>query len=55
MRVDVDAAFGGGVTGLGRVKVTPLGEVPCQETESATGELNPSSESTVTTEFPDDP
>jgi len=55
VRVDVVAAFAGGVTGLGRVKVTPLGEVPCQETDNATGELKPSCESTVTTELPDDP
>ena len=53
--VDVAAAFAGGVIGLGRLNVTPLGAVPSHETDKATGELKPSCERTVTTELPDDP
>ena len=55
VRVDVAAAFCGGVMGLGRVNVMPLGAVLSHDTAKATGELNPSCERTVIIEFPDDP
>ena len=53
--VDVPTAFGGGVTGLGRLKVTPLGAVPSHDTVNPTAELNPACESIVMTELPDVP
>ena len=52
VNVDVAALPDGGVTGLCRVKVTPLGFVPCQLADSATGELNPFFDSTVNTVLP---
>lgn len=55
MSVDVAEASCGGVTGLGRLNDMPLGPAPCHETDKATGELNPSCESTVITELPVDP
>jgi len=55
MSVDVATEFGSGVMGLGRFNVMPFGAVLCHETDNATGELNPSWESTVTIEFPVDP
>ena len=55
MSVDVPAALDGGVTGLGRLNVMPLGAVPNHETVNPTGELNPACESIVITELPDVP
>jgi hypothetical protein len=48
-------AFGCGVTGLGRLKLTKLGAVACHDAERVTGELKPSCESTVTTDVVVDP
>jgi len=53
--VEVPAAFAGGVTGLGRLKVTPLGAVPSHETVKPTAELNPACERRVMTELPELP
>jgi hypothetical protein len=53
--VDVAMAFGCGVTGPGRLKLTPLGAVVCHEADKVTGELKPSCESTVITEDAVDP
>jgi hypothetical protein len=53
--IDVPAAFAGGVTGLGRLNVTPLGAVPNHETDRATAELNPACERMVITELPEVP
>ena len=50
--VDVTTLPDGGVTGLCMVKVTPLGFVPCQFADSATGELNPFCESIINTVLP---
>lgn len=50
--VDVAIVFGWGVIGLGRLRLAPLGAVPCHEAESETGELNPACESTPITELP---
>jgi hypothetical protein len=50
--VDVAGLPDEGVTGLCRVKVTPIGFVPCQLADSATGELKPFFESTVNTVLP---
>lgn len=53
--VDVAMAFGGGVMGPGRLKLTPLGAVTCHEADNVTGELKPSCESTVIVEVTVDP
>jgi hypothetical protein len=55
VRVDVATEFGWGTMGLGRLKDTPLGADPFQETDKATSELNAFCESTVITELPADP
>lgn len=48
-------AFGCGVTGLGKLKLTPLGAVVCHEPDNVTAALKPSCESTEITEDPVDP
>jgi hypothetical protein len=53
--VEVPAAFEGGVTGLGRLNVTPVGAVPSHETVRPTAELNPACERMVMTEVPEFP
>jgi hypothetical protein len=53
--VEIPAAFAGGVTGLGRLKVTPLGAVPSHETVNPTAELNPACERMVIMELPEVP
>ena len=53
--VDVAMAFGCGVTGPGRLKLTPLGAAVCHEAVRVTGELKPSCESAVITEDAVDP
>jgi len=53
--VEIPAAFAGGVTGFGRLKVTPLGAVLSHETVKPTAELNPSCERMVMAELPDVP
>jgi hypothetical protein len=50
--VDVAMAFGCGEMGLGRLKLTPLGAVVCQDGDNVTGSLKPSCESTVIIEDP---
>jgi hypothetical protein len=53
--VEVAMAFGCGVMGLGRLKLTSLGAVVCHEAAKVTGELKPSCEMTAIMEDPVDP
>ena len=46
--VELAALPGRGVTGWGRVRLMPVGALPTQAAENATGELKPPTEFTIT-------
>jgi hypothetical protein len=54
-RVEVPDPPDGGVTGLGRLTVTPRGAAPTQEWDRATGALNPPRLAIVMVEVAEDP